>query len=101
MDYQIIWSPEALIQLDDLVRFISTDNPAAAEKMGNAIIEKIFLLRQFPRIGKKFLKMNRDDVREILVSPYRIIYQIHESKKGISVSTIWHGARQEPEIGSQ
>lgn len=43
MDYQIIWSPEALNQLDDLVGFISRNNPVAAEKLGNAIIEKILL----------------------------------------------------------
>ena len=98
MDYQIVWSPEALSQLGDLVRFISSDNPSAAEKMGTAIIEKILLLGQFPRMGKMFRKMNRDDVREILVSPYRIIYQIHESEKRVSISTIWHGARQEPDV---
>ncbi len=98
MDYQIIWSPEALNQLGDLVHFISKDNPSAAENMGSAIIEKILLLGRFPRLGKKFRKMNRDDVREILISPYRVIYQIHEREKIISISTIWHGARQEPEI---
>jgi addiction module RelE/StbE family toxin len=98
MDYQIIWSPEALNQLGDLVRFISRDNPAAAEKLGNTIIEKVLLLAQFPEMGKKFGKLNRADVREVLVPPYRVIYQIHDQRKAISVLTIWHGARREPEI---
>ncbi len=97
MDYQIIWSPEALNQLSDLVRFISRDNPTAAEKLGNAIIEEILLLGKFPRTGKKFLKLDRDDVREISLPPYRIIYQIHDHRTTVSITTIWHSARQEPE----
>ena len=96
MDYQIIWSPEALNQLADLVGFISRDDPVAAEKLGNAIIEKVLLLAQFPEMGKKFRKLNRADVREVPAPPYRVIYQIHERNKTISITTIWHSARQEP-----
>ena len=98
MDYRIIWSPEALMQLGRVVRYIARDNPAAAEKVGNAIIDKCLVLGNFPRLGKVFRKMARDDIREISVPPYRIIYSISDNEKAIEILTVWHGARQEPEV---
>jgi toxin ParE1/3/4 len=98
MDYRIIWSPEAIAQLGRVVRYMARDNPAAAEKVGHAIIEKCVLLADFPRLGKIFRKMARDDIREIPVPPYRIIYSINDGGKVIEILTVWHGARQEPDV---
>ena len=98
MDYRIIWSPEALNHLDQIVRFISRDNPAAAVRLGNAIIEKALLLSNFPRLGMVFREARRDALREISVPPYRIFYEINDAEKRIEIVSSWHGARQEPEI---
>jgi toxin ParE1/3/4 len=98
MDYRIIWSPEALNHLEQIVHFISRDNPAAAVRLGNAIIEKALLLSNFPRLGIVFREARRDALREISVPPYRIFYEINDAEKRIEIVSIWHGARQEPEI---
>jgi len=98
MDYRIIWSPEALNHLEQLVRFISQDNPTAAVKLGNAIIEKALLLSNFPRRSRIFREARRDTLREISVPPYRIFYEINDAEKQIEMISIWHGARQEPEL---
>jgi len=98
MDYRIIWSPEALNHLEQLVRFISQDNPTAAVKLGNTIIEKALLLSNFPRMGRVFREARRDALREISVPPYRIFYEINDAERQIEMISIWHGARQEPEI---
>ena len=98
MDYRIIWSPEALTLLEQLVRFISHDNPAAAVKMGGNIIAKVLLLSDFPRMGEVFRKAGRETLREIPAPPYRIFYEINDAEKQIEIVSIWHGARQEPEI---
>jgi toxin ParE1/3/4 len=98
MDYRIIWSPEALSQLEQLVRFIAYDNPAAATKLGNAIIEKVLLLSNFPYLGKIFRGVGHEALREVPVPPYRIFYEINESEKRVEILTIHHGARREPEL---
>ena len=98
MDFKVIWSPRGVVTLGELVEYIAQDNPTAARKMGEAVFQKSLLLGQHPRLGKVFAKLNRVDVREILVRPYRIIYHIQDSNRTITILTVWHGARQEPEI---
>ena len=99
MDFTIIWLEDALDDLGQLVRDIAQDNPHAARKMGDTIIEKASRLGRFPRLGKVFRKLGRDEVREILVYPYRVIYEIQDSSKTIFILSLWPGARQEPHIG--
>jgi toxin ParE1/3/4 len=98
MDYKIIWDDEAQAELARAVHFISQDNPVAARKIGEMILQKAGLLAEFPQLGKIFRKLNRDDVREIPVPPYRIIYHVKDFERSVRILKIWHGARQEPEI---
>jgi len=37
-------------------------------------------------------------IREIVLRPSRIVYQILAGKQTVAVARIWHGARGEPEI---
>lgn len=98
MDYKIIWDDEAIEELGLAVRRIAQDNPATAHKFGGIILQKAGMLGAFPRLGKIFRKLNRDDVREIPFPPYRIIYHVKDAEKCVRILKIWHGARREPEI---
>lgn len=98
MDYKIIWDDAAIHELGQIVRYIATDNQVAAERTGRKILEKVEVLVSFPRIGKVFSKLNRDDVREISVPPYRVFYHIKDVEQSVRILKVWHGARQEPEI---
>ena len=98
MDFKILWMPEAIACLNEIIRYIAQDNPSAAVKMGGEIFSHIQLLVGFPEMGKIFRKKNRRDIREISVKPYRVIYQVVPRDKVVKILSIWHGARQEPEI---
>ncbi len=98
MDYKIVWLDEALDDLRKLVEDISRDNPVAAGRLGEAILEQVQLLAKFPRLGHVFAKLGREDVRERPVRPYRIFYQVQDSERCVYILCLWHGARQEPTI---
>ena len=98
MDYKVIWDDEALEELAQAVRHIAQDNPVAARNVGETILQKAGTLGTFPRLGKVFRKLNREDVREIPVPPYRIIYHVKDFERSVMILKIWHGARQEPEL---
>ena len=98
MDYQVIWDEEAIEELGRVVRHIAHYNPAAARKTGEAILHKAGLLGKFPELGKMFRKLNRSDVREIPVPPYRIIYHVKSTEHAVRILKVWHGARREPDI---
>jgi len=55
-------------------------------------------LNSFPNSGTFFHKLGRNDVREISVRPYRVFYRVNESQRFVYVLTVWHGARQEPDL---
>ena len=98
MDYKVIWDEEAIVELGQAVRFIASYNPGAARKTGETILKKAGNLGTFPHLGKIFSKLNRDDVREIPVPPYRIFYHIKDAGHTVRILKVWHGARQEPDL---
>jgi len=59
------------------------------------VIERIFAqahnIIEFPEAGHLVPEFERNDIREIYVHSYRVIYQIHSEE--IRLLTIIHGAR--------
>ena len=98
MDYKVIWDEEALEELGQAVSYIAQHNPDAARKTGETILQKAGTLGAFSQLGKVFRKLNRNDVREIPVPPYRIIYHVNDFERSVRILKVWHGARREPEI---
>ena len=97
MGYHVIWLDEAIDDLRRAVSHIAKDNPMAARRTGERIFKQVKVLVQFPRFGRVFPKLGREDVREIPVPPYRVIYHVHDPDRTVNILTVWHGARQEPE----
>lgn len=98
MDYRIIWTRSALEDLRELVRYIAADDPIAAERFGNAIIRRVEGMKTFPRIGRVVPEIGDDLIREIILAPYRVVYQLDDSSEEIAVVRVWHGARGEPNL---
>ena len=98
MDYKVIWDDEAIAELAQAVRHIAPQNPVAARRTGATILQKAGTLGSFPRLGKIFAKLNRDDAREIPVPPYRIIYHLKDAERSVRILKVWHGTRQEPDL---
>ena len=45
-----------------------------------------------------FRKSGKDTIREMAISPYRLIYEVDDTSSTVMVRMLHHGARQEPEI---
>jgi toxin ParE1/3/4 len=98
MDYKVIWTDEAIADLRQLVVFISRDNSSAAVKLGETLVRKSMILAGHPRLGRMLRKSPKDSVRELIIPPYRLIYEIDDRASAVHVRLLWHGARQEPEL---
>jgi toxin ParE1/3/4 len=98
MDYKVVWDDEATAELGQIVRYIAQFDPDAARKTGLSIFQKVKLLGSFPQLGKIYRQLNREDVREIPVYPYRVIYLVKDSENSVRILKVWHGARRDPEI---
>lgn len=98
MAHKIIWSLQARDDLREIVMFIAADNPTAAETLGFRLISKVDLLANFPELGRVVPEANDESIREIILRPYRIIYQVLPAQPAVAIVRIWHGARGELEI---
>ena len=96
MGYQVIFAPQAIERLEEIVRYIAQDNPFAAEKFGLRLVDHTALLADFPELGRPYHK--RTDVRRLWCKPYWIYYRVQHNKQLVEVMEFWHSARREPEI---
>jgi plasmid stabilization system protein ParE len=96
MGFQVIFSPQAIERLEEIVRFISQDNPVAAKKFGLYLVDQAALLADFPELGQPYRK--RTNVRRLLRKPYFIYYRVLREKRRVEIMDYWHSARREPEM---
>lgn len=90
---QIRWEEDALSDLAALRGYIEQDNPAAARKVAQRIIESVNLLIDQPLLGGPG-RIHK--TRELVISntPYTIIY--HASADMITILRVFHQARKWP-----
>jgi toxin ParE1/3/4 len=93
MDHRIVWSERALQDLKGIVQYIARDDQGTAERFGNLIISKVWSLRTFPRVGRVVPEFREEHLREIILTPYRIVYEIDDGELVLSILRVWHGAR--------
>lgn len=96
MGWTIIFAPQAIADLEAVVRFIAKDDPITAERIGNALIDRVAILENFPLLGSPYAK--RPGVRKLVSRPYIIYYRVRESSKAVDILRYWHGARSEPDL---
>jgi plasmid stabilization system protein ParE len=98
MAHQIIWSLQACDDLQEIVTFIAADNPTVAESFGFRLMSKVDVLAKFPLIGRVVPEESDENIRELILRPYRIIYKVLPAQQVVAIARIWHGARGEPEV---
>lgn len=98
MDFKITWSDEAIADLNDICSYIARQDPEAALRMGNGIIDHVGILGQFPFIGPTYPRGIRGPLREIVFRSYRIFYDVSEQSHRVDILHVWHGARDEPKL---
>lgn len=96
MDYQVILSPRAIRDLQEIVRYISFDNPTAAERLGTQLIEKTRMLVKFPELGRTVPELADPAIRELVFKSYRIVYRVNHQSCIVEIARYWHGARGTP-----
>ena len=98
MGCKIIFSPQAIADLEAAVRFIAEENPDAAARVGNALIDRVAILENFPLLGSPYPK--RPGVRKLVSRPYIIFYRFREQHNFVDILRYWHGAQREPDLRS-
>ena len=91
MSCRVVWSPEALEDLDSISEYISRDSLFYARRVVAKILKKARAIADHPLIGRIVPEYAIDSVRERFAYNYRIVYQ--PEGKQVLIVAIVHGAR--------
>lgn len=82
-DYEVIWAETAENDLLNIVEYIAQESPGNALKLLNEIKKKASYLSIFPdrcRIVPELYDNGINLYREMVISPWRVLYRITESQ---------------------
>jgi toxin ParE1/3/4 len=91
MDIKIVWSPEAIEDVELIADYITRDSAAYASAVVDKILYTAKTLVDMPYTGRIVPEFNNEQIREKFVYSYRLIYQV--KPKQILVITVIHGKR--------
>ena len=89
---ELKWTNEALDWLEVIHRHVAQDNPNAAARVIDGILEKAEMLTSFPDMGTRLRVVPEGDVRMILYGHYRVAYLHRNDSETIEVIGVFHGA---------
>jgi toxin ParE1/3/4 len=91
MAHRIVWSRRAFQDLEAISDYIAADSQAYAAVVVRSIVHQVKLLVRFPRSGRKVPEFDDEDIRELVVYSYSIIYRLPADE--IVISSVIHGKR--------
>jgi toxin ParE1/3/4 len=91
MAHRIGWSRRALRDLEAIAEYIAADSPTYAGIVVKKIVAETRILARFPLSGRKVPEFDDENVRELIVYSYRLIYQLQHDE--VVIAAVIHGKR--------
>ena len=91
----VVWSPRAIKHLAHLREYIADDNPNAANRIADALLEAVERLAQLPNLGRPGRVAG---TRELVVpgTPYIIPYRLRGDR--LEVVAVFHTRQKLPKL---
>lgn len=70
------WTEQAVEDLQSIRAFIERDSPRYGRLVAERLYEATSRIEAFPRAGRVVPEVNREDLRELIVGEYRIVYRL-------------------------
>jgi len=88
---RVRWTHNAIEHLANIYEYIALNSPFYAKQMVDRITRRSAQIGDQPFSGRKVPEYQADDIRELIETPYRIIYRVKQDQ--IDVLAVIHGAR--------
>ena len=93
MDHKVIFKDPFIEDLERILRKIAMDNPRAAQKLGELIIQTGENLSFFPERHPRVRQ--RPDVRRFIVKKYyKVFYRVLPESRTVEILRCWDGRRE-------
>lgn len=91
MARRLVWSPEAVEDIEAIADYISRDSEYYARTVVSRIIATAESIPENPKLGRIVPEISANDFRERFVHRYRVIYRVEPER--ILITAIIHGSR--------
>lgn len=91
MAQSLIWSQEALDDIDNIAEYIGRDSIYHAQQVVEQIFELGDSLTNQPELGRVVPELNNPLIRERFIYSYRLIYEIKSPE--VHIMAVIHGKR--------
>jgi len=68
------WTEQAVEDIRSIRKFIERDSPRYGRLVAERLVEATSQIGLFPKAGRVVPEIGREDVREIIVGEYRVVY---------------------------
>ena len=91
MGLRVIWSYAAVDDLEVAAEYLHRDSPSFSSSFVLRALEAGRSLSDFPERGRIVPELKNDNIREIFLYSYRLIYRVEKDK--VSILGLIHGRR--------
>ena len=88
---RLVWSPEAIEDIEAIAAYIERDSPHYARVVASRLVETAESIPGFPKIGRIVPEAGDPDLRERFVYSYRLIYRLDQQR--VLILAVIHGSR--------
>ena len=89
----IVWSPRAIEHLTHLRSYIARDNPKAARRIADALLDAVERLADLPNLGRPGRVAG---TRELVVPGTRYVIPYRQRGDRLEVIAVFHGRQKWP-----
>lgn len=91
MAHRVAWSRRALRDLEAIADYIAADSPTHAGIVVKKVLNRTKTLARFPSAGRKVPEFDDENIRELTIYSYRIIYRLQGDE--VVIAAVIHGKR--------
>jgi toxin ParE1/3/4 len=97
MDFRVEITGPAVADIAEIVSYIAQHNPAAAQALGENLLDAALSLAKTPFKGSPYPKLA--NVRKLTLPPFKIFYRVNDRTRDVQILRFWHSARRDPKFG--
>jgi plasmid stabilization system protein ParE len=91
MAYQVVWSPNAIEDVDEIAAYICRSSSSYAGVVVSKILDTTRNLSDFPFSGRVVPEFGNESIREKFAYSYRIIYKVQDET--VTITAVIHGEK--------
>lgn len=90
----LLWNREAVREARSIRRLVAIDHPRRALTWRRELVERVDILRTYPRAGRVVPEFGIENLRELVFGNYRIWYIVTPGK--VEILRLWDARRDAP-----